>query len=126
MKNYICPKCKGFLSVENEIVFLTKNNKGESAIVLLSAELGNYNFRKNEKVDFAEGDHVNFICPLCYENLDAKEYDENLAKIIMLDDNGIEKNIVFSRVLGEKCTYSLHDQEVEAYGDHKDTYLNRL
>ncbi|MDY0315714.1 MAG: hypothetical protein RBR32_11630, partial [Bacteroidales bacterium] len=79
MKNYICPKCGGYLSIDNEIVFLTKNNKGNSAIVLLNAELGNYSFRKNTNVDFKEGDHVNFICPICYENLNAENVDDNLA-----------------------------------------------
>lgn len=124
MKNYICPKCKGYLSIENEIIFLTKNNNGESAIVLLSAELGNYSFRKNQHVDFKSGDHVNFICPICYENLNADEYDKNLAKVIMLDENNRERNIVFSKILGEKCTYSIHEKGVNAFGDDKDAYMD--
>jgi len=126
MKNYICPKCAGFLSIDNEIIFLTKNKNGESALVLLSAEIGNYSFRKNEKVDFASGDHVNFICPICYENLNADKYDDNLAKVIMIDDNGKESDIVFSKILGEQATYSVHKKDVEAFGDHKDNYLNKL
>jgi hypothetical protein len=126
MKDYICPKCRGHLSIDNEIIFLTKNNKGDSAIVLLSAELGDYSFRKNPKVDFQSGDHVNFICPICYENLNAEEYDDNLAKIIMIDDSGNESNIIFSKVLGEKCTYSIDNKGIEAFGKDKDTYLNKL
>lgn len=126
MNDYVCPKCRGFLSIENEIIFLTKNNQGQSAIVLLSAELGNYGFRKNPLVDFEEGDHVNFICPICYENLDAKEIDDNLASIIKIEEDKSETNIVFSSVLGEKCTYSVRQNGVEAYGEHKDTYLNKL
>ena len=126
MKNYICPHCKGYLSIDNEIIFLTKNNNGESAIVLLSAELGNYGFRKNPEVNFNEGDHVNFICPICYENLNAEEYDAKLAKVIMIDKNGVEVDIVFSKVLGEKCTYSIHEKGIDAFGDHKDQYFNKL
>lgn len=126
MKNYICPKCGGYLSIDDEIIFLTKNNKGDSAIVLLSTEIGDYSFRKNGSVNFAEGDHVNFICPICYENLNAEEYDNNLAKVIMKDEEGKESNIVFSKILGEKATYSIHDKGVEAFGDHKDNYLEKL
>lgn len=126
MKNYICPKCNGYLSIDNEIVFLTKNNKGESAIVLLSAELGNYSFRKNDNVDFKEGDHVNFICPICYENLNAENIDDNLACVKMIDSNGKAKKIMFSKVLGEKCTYAISDEGVDSFGDNKDTYSNRF
>lgn len=126
MKDYICPKCRGHLSIDNEIIFLTKNNKEDSAIVLLSAELGNYSFRKNHKVDFESGDHVNFICPICYENLNADEYDANLAKIIMVEDDGKEVDIVFSKVLGEQCTYSIHEKGIQAFGEDQDNYMDKL
>ena len=126
MKNYVCPKCAGLLNIEKEIIFLTKNKKGDSALVLLSTEIADYSFRKNEGVNFNAGDHVNFICPICYENLNAEEYDENLAQVIMIDEKGKESNIVFSKVLGEKCTYSIHDKGVEAFGDHQDTCIGKL
>lgn len=124
MNNYICPKCKGYLSIGNEIIFLTKNDSGKSAIVLLSSELGDYSFRKNDNVDFKSGDHVNFICPICYENLNAEEYDKNLAKITMIDKDNNAKDIVFSKVLGEKCTYSIHEKGFEAFGNNQDTYMD--
>ena len=126
MKTYICPKCGGHLNIENEIIFLTKNKKGNSALVMISSEIGNYNFRKNDNVDFAEGDHVNFICPICYENLNAEKYDKNLAMITMVEEDGKNVDIVFSKVLGEQCTYTVYDKEVEAFGDHSDTYLDKI
>ena len=122
MKDYICPKCHGHLSIGDEIIFLTKDGKGHSAIVLLNSEVGNYGFRKNDHDDFAPGDHVNFICPICYENLNAEEYDKNLAKVIMVDEKGKESEIVFSKIVGEKCTYEIHNEGVTAYGDDKDKY----
>lgn len=126
MKKYVCPKCGGFLNIDDEIIFLTKNNKGDSALVLLSTEIGDYSFRKNSESNFKEGDHVNFICPICYENLNAEEYDKNLAQVIMVDEDGKESNIVFSKILGEKATYSIHEKGVDAFGDHKDTYMEKL
>lgn len=127
MKDYICPKCGGHLNIDNEIIFLTKNSIGKSAIVLLSAEVGNYTFRKNQNVDFESGDHVNFICPICYENLNASEYDDfNLAHIHMVDDNNKKSTIVFSRILGEKCTYSVYENEVKAFGENKENYIKKF
>lgn len=127
MNDYICPKCGGHLSIDDEIIFLTKNGRGESAIVLLNAEPGNYNFRKNDNVNFAPGDHVNFICPICYENLNAEEYDKNLAKVIKVDENGRQKNIIFSKIVGEKCTYIIDDRnDVTALGEHGDTYKDKF
>lgn len=126
MKDYICPKCQGHLSIDNEIIFLTKNKKGDSAIVLLSAELGDYSFRKNTNVDFAEGDHVNFICPICYENLNADDVDDNLARVFMVDEEGQKHNVVFSKVLGEKCTYAINEKGIDSFGDHKDNYLKKM
>ena len=108
------------------ILFLTKNNKGNSALVLLNAELGNYSFRKNTNVYFKEGDHVNFICPICYENLNAENVDDNLACVKMIDENGKKKKIIFSKVLGEKCTYAVSDDGVNSFGDNKDTYSNKF
>ncbi len=126
MKKYVCPKCGGFLNIDDEIIFLTKNNKGDSALVLLSTEIGDYSFRKNTEANFNDGDHVNFICPICYENLNAEEYDKNLAQVIMIDEKGKESNIVFSKILGEKATYSIHEKGVDAFGDHQDTYIEKL
>ncbi len=126
MKNYVCPKCDGLLSIDKEIIFLTKNNKGDSALVLLSTKIGDYSFRKNSGVNFNDGDHVNFICPICYENLNADKYDKNLAQVVMVDEKGKESNIVFSKILGEKATYSIHEKGIEAFGDHKDNYIEKL
>ncbi|HOK38740.1 MAG TPA: hypothetical protein P5312_09605 [Bacteroidales bacterium] len=126
MKHYICPKCRGYLSVDNEIIFITKTNNHDTAMVLLSAELGNYEFRKNSNVNFEPGDHVNFICPLCYENLNAEDVDQNLAKVIMVEEDGTEVNVLFSKIVGEKCTYSIHEKGIKAFGDDADKYISKL
>lgn len=121
--NFLCPHCKGHLRVSNSIIFLTKTSKGKSGLLLVSSELGDYTIKMHpEYSDFKEGEIVNFICPICYENLDAKEYSKNLAKIIMQEEDGSESIIVFSKITGEKCTYKIHKGRVKSYGNDADGY----
>jgi len=123
--SYICPHCDGHLKIDKDIIFLTKTKNGDSGLVLISPEIGDYNYKSHPSVNYAEGDHVNFICPICYENLDAKEYgNENLAKIIMIDESGKRFNIVFSKVKGQKCTYKVSEDSFEAFGKNSGEYLN--
>lgn len=123
--NFLCPHCRGHLKVSNSIIFLTKSIKGKSGLMLVSSELGDYNVKMHpEYNDFEEGEILNFICPICYENLDAKEYDKNLAKVIMQEEDGKESTIVFSKITGEKCTFQIHEGVAQSYGGHADEYKN--
>lgn len=124
--NYICPKCHGHLRVKNSIIFLTKDSKGHSALVLLDAEIGNYNFHMHPSVEIAEGEHTNFVCPICYENLNTDDLDKNLAKVIRIDKNNVKSEIVFSQIKGENCTFIITDKDIEAYGNHSDNYLEHF
>ncbi|NVO01340.1 MAG: hypothetical protein HXX09_01425 [Bacteroidetes bacterium] len=120
--NYMCPHCKGHLRVSNHIIFLTKTTNGKSGLLLVNSELGNYSVLMHPTLSYDLGEHVNFVCPICYENLDAPEYDKNLAKIIMEDEEGKESTILFSKINGEKCTYKIAKNEVKAFGDDKSEY----
>jgi hypothetical protein len=123
MTNFLCPHCKGHLRVSNSIIFLTKTTKGKSGLLLISAELGDYTVKLHPSYNnFEEGEVVNFICPICYENLDAEEFDKNLAKVIMQEENGHESTIVFSKIVGEKCTYQITDGNVKKYGKNSGDY----
>lgn len=126
MENYICPKCRGYLNVENEIVFLTKSQLKEASIIMLSSQLGDYSVKSNSKINYKPGELINFICPLCYEDLNAEEFDKNLAKIIKIDSEGNESEIIFSKIYGEKCTYSIHDKGLSSYGEDKTEYLDKF
>lgn len=123
---YLCPHCKGHLRLANEIVFLTKTSKGESGLVLLNPKIGDYNVIVDPKLQYEPGDHTNFICPICYENLDAKELGANLAHVIRVDRAGKESQIYFSKVVGEKCTFKVEDGKVESYGDDADNYKDHF
>ena len=123
MINFLCPHCQGHLRVSNSIIFLTKTTKGKSGLVLISPELGDYSVKMHPTYNnFEEGEVVNFICPICYENLDAEEFDKNLAKIVMQEEDGKESTIVFSKIVGEKCTYQITEGNIKSYGKNSTEY----
>jgi hypothetical protein len=127
MVNFICPHCRGQLRVYNSIIFLTKTSTGKAGLLLINAELGNYNVKMHPSYDnFTEGEYVEFICPICYEEMDADEFNKNLAKIIMQEENGTESTIIFSKIVGEKCTYKITDDGIKAFGKDADEYKSIL
>ncbi len=125
MKNdYLCPYCKGKLKVDQKIVLSVTNESKKSGLVFLSPQLGNYEIKTHPSFEIKEGEHLDYFCPICHANLAAIEYDENLAKVMMMDDSQKIYEIVFSEIAGEHCTYKLVDSMIESYGEHVDHYTN--
>ena len=121
-QNFLCPHCRGYLNIEGSIVFIVKNNLGESGIFLLHSELGNYEVTKHPLFFYENGEHLEFKCPLCHKKL-ASDIHDNLAKIIYIDEKREEFNILFSIVAGEKSTFKMVGESVEVFGEHSKDYL---
>jgi uncharacterized protein YbaR (Trm112 family) len=124
-ENYLCPHCRGFLNVGGNIIFVVKNNLGESGIIMLHSEIGNYQVTKHPLFFYEEGEHLEFFCPICHKKL-ASDIHDNLAKIIYVDEKRMEYNILFSIVAGEKSTFKMIGENVEVFGKHSDNYLDIL
>lgn len=121
--SFLCPKCSGHLKVGSSIVFSTRTKEGREGLILLSPRLGNYKIVNHPSFDFKEGDYVEFFCPLCHIQL-TSEKNENLAKVIMIDEELKESEILFSKIAGEKCTYKIVDGNIkELFGKDSSTYL---
>jgi len=123
--SYLCPQCSGHLKVGESVVFSTRSKKGETGLILLSPKLGHYEVINHPSFDFKEGDYVEFFCPLCHVQL-TSEKNENLAKVLMIDDDLQESEILFSKIAGEKCTYKIVDGNVEEYGKDSSRYLESV
>jgi len=121
-QNFICPRCKGFLNVGNQII-LSAENKNNNGLVLFSPELGNYTTQKNPNFKTIEGEKYEFFCPLCKKKLAADIHD-NLSHIIMIDEEKYEYQILFSKIAGEKSTYKIIGESAEIYGDHHSNYID--
>jgi hypothetical protein len=87
--------------------------------------LGNYAVKRNPGFEYREGDHLDFYCPICHTEL-ASEVHKRLAKIIMIDENGKEFDILFSRVAGQKSTFKIIGETMEIYGDDSAEYLDYI
>lgn len=121
--HYICPHCCGHLRVGENIIFRVKNAKGDKGLLLLHPEVGNYSSIKHPRLEFSEGDQIDFFCPICFKSLTAA-IDENLVHVIMIDSKKKEHKIYFSRIAGEKSTYQISDEGVQATGEHSYRYTH--
>ncbi len=123
-KEYLCPKCEGYLKINMKIIFLIQKDNGGRGLILLNPELGDYKRISHESLKLKDGDHVSFFCPICHADLSAVDINKNLAGIKMIYEDGTEYKILFSEILGEKCTYKVYKREVEAFGEDSSQYLN--
>ena len=121
--HFLCPHCRGHLRVGEFIIFKIRNTKREKGLLLLHPEVGNYTSIKHPRFNFKEGERIDFFCPLCMNNLDAA-IDENLVQVIMIDQEGTEQEVYFSRVAGEKITYQVSEDNVKETGVHSFRYTH--
>lgn len=124
--NFLCPKCRSALNIENNIIFTVKTKDNQKGLILLSANVGDYSVKNQDNLDIRKGEKVQFYCPICRDNLSTPDINENLASIIMQDSEGTEYQILFSIVAGEYCTYLVSDDNINAFGDDSGIYLNDI
>lgn len=124
--NFLCPHCRAYLRVWNNIVFIVNSSlKNLTGILLLNPELGNYNFIHHSSIEFKEGEMLNFMCPVCRADLTSTEINSNLAKIVMIDENKKEFDIYFSKICGEQSTFLIKDDDiVEKFGGDSSSYVD--
>ncbi|MFA4851388.1 MAG: hypothetical protein WC868_01555 [Bacteroidales bacterium] len=124
--NYLCPHCRSYLRVWNNIILKIKSDlKNSQGILLLNAEPGNYTLIHHSSIKFEEGEKWDFICPVCGADLTATEINNNLAKIIMIDENNKVFDVYFSKICGEHSTFLIQeDNIVEKYGEKSSSYVD--
>ncbi len=123
-RDYLCPKCHGHIKVGSHIIFTVITRNQKRGIMLLSPELGDYRTIHHPSLEFQPGDRVEFLCPICHANLTASEWHHNLARIVMIDEEGNRYDVVFSEIAGEKCTYKIGNDEIESFGENSAEYTN--
>ncbi len=121
--NYKCPKCKSYLNIGNKVVLSAKIGTKQKGLILFSNQLGDYEVKKHDLVEYKKGEKVGFYCPICHANLAADDVNLNLVKVIM-EENGKEYVVLFSNVAGEHATYKISGNNLEAFGKDKDKYMN--
>jgi len=107
--------------VGDKLIFRVRNQKKKFGLLLLSPLIGNYDSVKHPEFEYKTGDALGFYCPLCSHAL-STTIDDNLIFVIMVDNQGVEHNIYFSRISGEKSTYQVSGDTVMASGEHSGKY----
>ena len=121
--DFLCPKCRGFLNIGENLVFSVDKKGWNSGIVLLSSELGNYSILHHQTFEMSDGEQFDFYCPICRHNLSVEGVDK-FAQVIMSEE-GKESFVVFSKIKGEMSTFKISDKKVEAYyGIHAGTNID--
>ncbi len=123
--NYLCPKCRSFLNIGTKVVLSVHVKENQKGLLLFEKKLGDYDVKKHDLIQYEKGQMVGFYCPICHENL-AADLNTNLAKVIMVDEDNNEFDILFSKVVGEQATYKMKSGNIEAFGSDKNKYLNSL
>ena len=124
--NYLCPDCRSYLRVWNNIIFTVKScTENKQGLLLLNPKLGNYKYISHYALDFNEMECLDFFCPVCSFNLTATDVNTNLARIIMVDENQKEFDLYFSRLRGEHSTFKVSDDDiVERFGKDSSSYVD--
>lgn len=121
MENFICPICRGYLRIGDDLIFSLKKADNKKGLILLSPELGNYTIRKHPDLVLEKGEEITFFCPICHANL-TSDVDKNLVKVIMIDEQGEKFEILFSDIIGEESTYKVKGKEVQKLGSDSERY----
>jgi hypothetical protein len=111
---YLCKVCRGHLKVKTSIVLAAaKTNSPEKGLIFLNPEIGNYTTTTHPSFHIIEGEEYIYTCPICHSQLNSAKYN-HLVRVIMIDDDGKEYNIYFSGIAGEKATYKIRGNTIEA------------
>jgi predicted RNA-binding Zn-ribbon protein involved in translation (DUF1610 family) len=121
MQDFLCPKCREYLRVGDNIIFKVKNSKKQSALFLLSPQIGNYSSHKHRSFEIKAGESLEFYCPLCNTSL-ISDIHKNLAHVIMLDEKGMSHDVYFSQIVGEHSTFETDGESVHVAGEDAGRY----
>jgi hypothetical protein len=121
--DFLCPKCLGYLSVGKNVIFNIRNKKKVGGLLLLSPVLGDYTYEMHPSYQLSSGEELDFFCPICHTSLSVTG-TENLASVILLDENGVKHYVIFSKKEGEQCTYKISDNELKRFGAHSGNYVD--
>jgi len=120
---FLCPCCYNLLNVGKNVIFATRSKEHKAGLIILYPDLGVYSLLKHPSFLFKKGDRIDFFCPYCNKML-TSERNDNLAKVIMRDENKVEYVIHFSRVAGEGSVYKIVGMGVEIFGEDANEYIN--
>jgi len=133
MKQFYCPYCNEQLSHFEGTVIKMKGvlscNTFESVTnFYLPGAIGKYGSIVDDHIKLKDGAKVEFRCPnpKCDRSF-TTDYDDDLAEIKMIDDDGHEYVVVFNRIYGIHSTFVVDYKKKKlesSYGEDREIYLH--
>jgi hypothetical protein len=117
MNDFLCPKCREYLRVGDHIIFKVKNSRKQSALLLLSPQIGNYASQKHRTFEIKTGEKLEFYCPLCNVSL-ISDIHKDLAHVMLQDESGYNHDVYFSQIVGEHSTFETDGDSVHIEGEN--------
>ena len=121
MNNFVCPRCREHIRVGDNIIFKIKNSRKQSALMLLSPQIGNYTSIKHPSFKIQTGEHLEYYCPLCDASL-MSDIHKNLAHVILQDEAGKNHDVYFSQIVGEQSTFTTDGEMLRTSGNDAGKY----
>jgi hypothetical protein len=121
MNDFFCPRCKDQIRVGEHLIFKVKNRAKQSALLLLSPQIGNYASIKHPSFEIKKGEPLEFYCPICNGALKS-DIHQNLAYVIMKDESGKYFEVYFSQIEGEHSTFETDGESVHRAGEDAGRY----
>jgi uncharacterized protein YbaR (Trm112 family) len=122
-RNFHCPFCHGQLYINERIIFSIQNEQGQTGLILLTPDLGDYRAIKHPSFKIKGGEHLDFFCPICHKNLIVEKSDKKFTRVMMLE-SGEEYEILFSQIAGDRSTYVVGDHSFRAFGEDAEEFTN--
>jgi hypothetical protein len=133
MKKFFCPHCNEQLSfLEGTIIkmlgHLSSSKFNASTYFYVPGTIGRYDAMVEGRFELKDGLKVDFCCinPKC-EKTFSTPYDNDLAEIRMIDDDGREYIVVFNRIYGKHSTFVVdykHKEVAGSFGEDKGKYIH--
>jgi len=124
LNEFLCPSCHNLLNVGKNVIFTTRNKANRAGLIILHPDKEDYTVIRHPSLfSFEKGERIDFFCPYCTKKLNS-DRNENLAKVIIRDENKVEYEIHFSRVAGERSSYKIVGMSVEIFGDDANEYID--
>jgi hypothetical protein len=120
---YFYKKTGGFMKMDY-ICPSSAQHEGETGmLILMNPEIGNYHTIHHPSHAIEDGSKFDFFCPVCHHKL-SSQLNENLVMVQVIDQNDKMFELHFSRIAGQKCTYTIMGKSVETFGIDAPHYLD--
>jgi len=116
--DYICPKCKGHLNVGGYLVFATQTHKKHKGLLMMSPKVGEYKYLHHDKFQLEKGEMLDFECSICQADLTSEKNKDHAMIFMIRQEDHIEYELYFSKVIGKESTYVVAHDNVETFGEH--------